>query len=679
MPSIVINTLSNQAPVDMVKKITKIVEKEYEEKRRRMGEGGEDEEEMDMMKCSHSYIDMKSVEREYEEKRSGDGDGDSKTNGGNGNYEVLNEIILPSDFSQFIENVLEDVITLGNSHEEMMGRDGGRRMERSCSEASTLSLSSSSDSENFHPFGFQSSLPHNDDWGDGFDNNGGMRRNRRGGKKKKKKKKKKGKKGTRDGDDGDDGNDHSSSSPHHLLSSGQNLSSSGWRLNFNKKKVLVWSSSVSHSPWRILSASTTLPCQSIEEMLDILLEEVDIFDPLMISRTVLYRIDDSSVIQHVQYKGTWPSQPRDFIILTTWRVLGEGYVIASRSLSPPYDHQFDVRVKSGGDDMESTRGYLMLSGYIITPHHHNPNHHYMHDTDDPELSHPLTTTPSSHSLSPPSLSSPPSSSLCRVDVSLFLHVDPKGYIPAWLLNLLSTQGPVDLLSNLRSLLTIKREEEEDGGDEERGERERGRSFDVLSAASELEMAIESIQRGERELISYFGEEGVGSSSSSSSSSLSQSSSRSNNNMTSTTSSSSQSSGKKRWFRKGRERGSSLTLSPTSQSSSVMNLTYPSTLHIFPHLIPLSPQSDTYAFFISRLLALSEYSIPPFDTSSISSSLPLPPRESNVSDDSDGLKPSEMINLKALAHLVEAVRPCSISHLVRRVKEGVVVERLGICR
>lgn len=101
------------------------------------------------------------------------------------------------------------------------------------------------------------------------------------------------------------------------------------------------------------------------------------------------------------YKGVWPTQPRDFVICTSWSTLENGSV-AITTMSVP-DEMCPPREGY-------VRGAVNISGYMIVPL--------------------------------------PAGGL---SVTLCLHTDLGGSLPAGIINMLATSAPIKMLTTINQI------------------------------------------------------------------------------------------------------------------------------------------------------------------------------------------------------------------------------------
>lgn len=105
----------------------------------------------------------------------------------------------------------------------------------------------------------------------------------------------------------------------------------------------------------------------------------------------------------MSYKGVWPTQPRDFVLCTSWSKLDDGSVVIT-TMSVPDE------VCSPKDGF--VRGTVHISGYFIRPN-----------------------TGVGGGLS----------------VTLCLHTDLGGSLPAGIINMLATSAPIKMLTTINQI------------------------------------------------------------------------------------------------------------------------------------------------------------------------------------------------------------------------------------
>jgi hypothetical protein len=121
----------------------------------------------------------------------------------------------------------------------------------------------------------------------------------------------------------------------------------------------------------------------------------------------IVRVDDRTAVRRVKAKGVWPTDPRDFLFVTSWQALSDGsFVIVSRSVSD------DICGQKKG----YVRGFVQVSGYHIQ------------QTGNPE----------------------DGSGVCTV--TLLAHTELGGSLPATVINLLSVSAPLKIMQSIEKLM-----------------------------------------------------------------------------------------------------------------------------------------------------------------------------------------------------------------------------------
>lgn len=111
------------------------------------------------------------------------------------------------------------------------------------------------------------------------------------------------------------------------------------------------------------------------------------------------RVDDCTAVRRMKAKGVWPTDPRDFIVCTTFQDLPDGSVIiVSRSTSDEL-----CPAKKG-----FVRGFVQVSGYWIQPQ--------------------------------------PAENGCKV--TLLAHTELGGNLPATVINLLFVSAPLKIMQGI---------------------------------------------------------------------------------------------------------------------------------------------------------------------------------------------------------------------------------------
>lgn len=121
---------------------------------------------------------------------------------------------------------------------------------------------------------------------------------------------------------------------------------------------------------------------------------------------MICRLNDQSAIRRMTFKAVWPTQPRDFVVCTSWSKLENGSV-AITTMSVP-DEIYPP--KDG-----FVRGTVNISGYFIVP----------------------ITSPDAISTG--------------LKVTLCLHTDLGGTLPVGIINMLATSAPIKMLTTINQI------------------------------------------------------------------------------------------------------------------------------------------------------------------------------------------------------------------------------------
>lgn len=117
------------------------------------------------------------------------------------------------------------------------------------------------------------------------------------------------------------------------------------------------------------------------------------------------KVDNHTFLRRLRYKGKWGTQPRDFILLTTWcRLEDNTYLIASGSV------QDEIWVV----DPKYVRGHVFVSGYHLAPGRNQKD---------------------------------------TTELTMCVHADLQGSLPPQMLNALLDAYPLELLAKLEELGT----------------------------------------------------------------------------------------------------------------------------------------------------------------------------------------------------------------------------------
>jgi hypothetical protein len=163
---------------------------------------------------------------------------------------------------------------------------------------------------------------------------------------------------------------------------------------------------VGNSAWQSIKATATVEC-SAENLAQQLTtaDEMPRFDTMTSSCVVLNQVTPHTSVRYVQAKPVFPTTARDFLVVTSEHRSGSNeIVIASRSI------EFDEIMPLQPNFVRAT---MYISGYVL------------------------------RALSP-----------TQCHVTLIVHMDLGGYLPASVLNMLSTAAPIKLLKQLQTTYRV---------------------------------------------------------------------------------------------------------------------------------------------------------------------------------------------------------------------------------
>lgn len=139
---------------------------------------------------------------------------------------------------------------------------------------------------------------------------------------------------------------------------------------------------------------------------------------------MVQQIDSNTVVRRLCFKEVWPTAPRDFVVCASWQQNEDGSVcIVSRSVPDTFCAQ----------EKGYVRGFLQVSGFLLEPYR----------ADRPVEVQLACAT--SGLLGPGE---------CKV--TLLNHTELGGTLPASVINVLSTNAPLKILSSLSAIVTTKK-------------------------------------------------------------------------------------------------------------------------------------------------------------------------------------------------------------------------------
>ncbi|OQR88663.1 hypothetical protein THRCLA_10174 [Thraustotheca clavata] len=181
-----------------------------------------------------------------------------------------------------------------------------------------------------------------------------------------------------------------------------------WSFVRDEEGVAVYRGVVNDSAWNCIKAVMTVEC-SAEDLAKQLNDpdQMSHFDEMTDNCRVIELLNPTgtSSIRYVQAKPVFPTTARDFLVVTTEQREEDVIVIGTKS----------IKHDAVPEDDAFVRAHTHVSGYIIRSM----------DED-------------------------------RCQVTLIVHMDLCGYIPAYVINLLSVSSPVKLLHRLQYLYGRKK-------------------------------------------------------------------------------------------------------------------------------------------------------------------------------------------------------------------------------
>lgn len=193
-----------------------------------------------------------------------------------------------------------------------------------------------------------------------------------------------------------------------------------WIEKSKRNKTTVYSCLLPGNSWQAVRAVTSFQA-SKESILALLLNDdrISEFDEFFDSLTNISQVDQSTKIRRMVFKAIWPTCARDFIVLTTSSDRPDGTaIICSRSASDALVSPVKGYV----------RGFIQVTGYHIEPY---------------------------ETLSAGARAELPSLQKGGCKVSFVVHTELGGTLPASVINMLSVNGPLKLMTALDHLLAAK--------------------------------------------------------------------------------------------------------------------------------------------------------------------------------------------------------------------------------
>jgi len=186
-----------------------------------------------------------------------------------------------------------------------------------------------------------------------------------------------------------------------------------WQVKSKKGAIEVSTSSVLNSNWIALRATTIIEHADVKTLRNFLFDDSNLssIDDMLDTVEPVVKVDENTAIRHMTFKGIWPTAPRDFVLCTTM-VCDEVFEGRTRS--------FVTSISAWDDLLPAQRGYvrgtLLISGYVMEAVEGNPN---------------------------------------SSRITMCAHSDLGGQLPSSIINALSVNAPIKILTAISEVLRSK--------------------------------------------------------------------------------------------------------------------------------------------------------------------------------------------------------------------------------
>lgn len=180
-----------------------------------------------------------------------------------------------------------------------------------------------------------------------------------------------------------------------------------WQLKATKKDINIWTCPVTGTPWQAIKGTTIIKADKVDILkLFVDASRIGEYDDMFDAFKFITSVDDRTEIKRVMFKAIWPTAPREFLTLSTWRETSDGSIIVATRSAP------DVLCPP---QKGFVRGFLHISGYLIQPY---------------EVAKDLDS-----SVQP---------GHCKL--TLTAHTELGGTLPVSIINMLATSAPMKMLA-----------------------------------------------------------------------------------------------------------------------------------------------------------------------------------------------------------------------------------------
>lgn len=186
-----------------------------------------------------------------------------------------------------------------------------------------------------------------------------------------------------------------------------------WQVRTRKGAIEVSTSAVQNSSWTALRATMTVPHADVDTLRAFLFDDSNLpsIDDMLDTIEPVLKIDDCAAIRHIKFKGIWPTTPRDFVLCTSW---------AEEELADNRKRAFVSSISAWPDLVPPQEGFvrasLTISGYVIDELEDCPN---------------------------------------GSKLTMCAHSDLGGQLPSSIINALSVNAPIKVLTAISEVLRSK--------------------------------------------------------------------------------------------------------------------------------------------------------------------------------------------------------------------------------
>jgi hypothetical protein len=186
-----------------------------------------------------------------------------------------------------------------------------------------------------------------------------------------------------------------------------------WQVRSKKGSIEVSTSVTENSSWHAVRATTIIEHADVVALRNFLFDDSNLssIDDMLDTVQPVLKVDATTAIRHMCFKGIWPTAPRDFVLCTT---------MSRDEQQGGKTRSFVTSISAWNDLLPPQRGYvrgtLLISGYVMEA---------------------LEGSPQSTRLT-----------MCA-------HTDLGGQLPSSIINALSVNAPIKILTAISEVLRSK--------------------------------------------------------------------------------------------------------------------------------------------------------------------------------------------------------------------------------